>query len=326
MRKCMQEIIVFLMMCCLSGCASFKHDMYDFMITQMLAKAKLKPGTVQIPGQALAYLERTGAGETILLIHGFGANKELWSQFIQKIPTDYRVIALDLPGHGDNIKNLDRTYTTEFMTTSVSQAVEALKLERFHIAGFSMGGYIAADYASRNPQKVITLCLMDNTGFHSISPQPSDLQVALEKGRNPLIPTSKAEFSEFVTYCFYKKPFLPWPIESVMEETIIEASDFRKKMFDELELFSKKDDLRSLLPRLDMPVLVIWGDHDRILHVSATEIIKPFLPNAEIVILKDCGHMPIIEKSQETAEYYTDFLNRQKGEEQSWSPAWLSAH
>ena len=308
MRKKLLFITVLLLVSLSSGCASFKHGIYDFMISADRSKSGLKQGLVQIPGQTMAYLERPGTGETIVLIHGFGANKDNWIRFTRNIPAEYRVIAFDMPGHGDNAKAEDKTYSIDYLTESLGQAVDALKLGRFHIAGNSMGGYISILYTARNPQRVMSMLLLDNAGLQTVSPQPSDLQIAVAKGLSPRTPASEEDFTELMKYAFHKEPFIPWPITSVLAERAVESSVFTKKMW--IDLNTHDIDLLPLLPTLKLPILVIWGDHDRILHVSTTEILKRFLPDAEIIIMKECGHMPMLERPEETARHYLSFLNK----------------
>jgi len=310
MKKIFQIAVVLLLLTLMAGCASFKAGMYNYAISGARSKAGLNPGFVNIDGQTLAYLERPGSGETIVLIHGFGANKDNWIRFVRYLPPEYRVIAFDMSGHGDSSKLNDKTYSIDFMTSSFAQAANALGLSKFHIAGSSMGGKIALLYTAQNPQRVVSMCLLDTGGLSAVSPQPSDLQLAVAKGQSPLTPTSKKEFSELMKYAFYKEPFIPWPITSVMAEKAVEASAFNQKIWRDIN--AHPTDIVPLLPGLQLPVLVIWGDKDRILHVSTTEVLKRSLPDAETIIMKDCGHVPMLERPQETAEYYAAFLNRHK--------------
>lgn len=289
------------------GCASFKHGMYDCMISAERSRAGFTTGHVRIREQTMAYLERPGSGETIVLIHGFGADKDNWPRFTRHIPEEYRVIAFDMPGHGDNDRPGDRTYSIDYYVSCLEQAVDALGIEPFHIAGNSMGGYISIVYTDRNPGRVRSMCLIDNAGLHAVSPQPSDLQLAMERGLSPLTPSSGEEFSELLEYAFYRKPFIPWPITSVLAERAVETGAFKRKIW--ADLHGQDIDLVPVLPRLGLPVLVIWGDKDRILHVSTTELLKQGLPNAEIIIMKDCGHMPMLERPEETARHYVTFLS-----------------
>jgi abhydrolase domain-containing protein 6 len=313
MKKVFNLLVAVFLVCQVSSCTSFKHGMYDFMINADRSRSQLEPGTVHIDGQTIAYLERPGSENTIVLIHGFGANKDNWVRFVRHIPAQYRVLAFDMPGHGDSSKLEDKTYTIDFMTDSLDQAVNALGLTRFHIAGNSMGGYISMLYTARNPDKVITMNLIDAAGLISETPQPSDLQLAIERGESPLTPETKEEFNELLGYAFHETPFIPWPITSVLAERAVASSAFTKKMWKDFHAYST--DIVPLLPQLDLPALVLWGDKDRILHVSTTEVLERSLPSVETVIMKDCGHMPMLERPKETAGYYVSFLSRHKNPE-----------
>ena len=310
MKKVFHLLLAVYLVCLASSCTTLKQDMYDFMINADRSRSHLEPGTVHIDGQAIAYLERPGSGEIIVLIHGFGANKDNWVRFVRHIPAQYRVLAFDMPGHGDSSKSNDKTYTIDFMADSLHQAVNTLGLERFHIAGNSMGGYISMLYTARYPDKIITMNLIDAAGLIAETPQPSDLQLALERGDSPLTPETKEEFNELLGYAFHEKPFIPWPITSVLAERAVASSAFTKKMWKDFHTHST--DIVTVLPQLDLPVLVIWGDKDRILHVSTTEVLGRCLPNVETIIMKDCGHMPMLERPKETAGYYVSFLSRHK--------------
>jgi abhydrolase domain-containing protein 6 len=310
MKNIVRTIVVLLIACLVVGCTSFKQGMFDFMISADRSRSELKPGIVQIQGQTMAYLERAGKGETIVLIHGYTANKDNWTRFVRYIPKEYRVIAFDMPGHGDNDKSVDKTYSIDYMVSNLDQAVNSLGIQKFHLAGSSMGGWISIFYATQYPQKVISVCVLDNAGLMNVSPQPSDLQLEVSKGHNPFIITSRDNFDEFLKYAFYKQPFYPWPIVSVLSDRAIASNDFYQKVGN--EFLNQSTDIYPLLAGINTPVLVIWGDKDRILHVSTTEVLKKSLPNSEIVIMKDCGHLPMMERPEETAGYYVSFLSKHK--------------
>ncbi|HPJ92944.1 MAG TPA: alpha/beta hydrolase [Deltaproteobacteria bacterium] len=310
MKKVFRLLLTAFLVCLASSCTTFKQGMYDFMINADRSRSHLETGTVTIDGQTIAYLERPGSGEVIVLVHGFGANKDNWVRFVRYIPAPYRVLAFDMPGHGDSSKLKDKTYSIDFMADSLHEAVTTLELERFHIAGNSMGGYISMLYTARNPDQVITMNLIDAAGLISETPQPSDLQLALERGESPLTPETNEEFIELLGYAFHEKPFIPWPITSVLAERAVASSAFTKKMWKDFH--TNSTDIVPVLPKLDLPVLVIWGDKDRILHVSTTEVLGRCLPDVETIIMKDCGHMPMLERPKETAGHYVSFLSRNK--------------
>jgi abhydrolase domain-containing protein 6 len=295
-----------------AGCSpSAQRSIYERLVSMDRAASHLTPRAVDVGNLTMTYLERPGSGDTLVLVHGFSGEKDNWTRFVRYLPKEYRVIAIDMPGHGDSDKPANATYTAEFFTEYLSRAVDALKLGKFHLAGNSMGGYISILYASRNPGRVIDLCLIDNAGIFKEAPKQSDLMIAMAHGKSPLTPTTEADFDVLLDYAFYKKPFMPWPVKNVLRRKALESGPFVKKMFKDFN--SDLVDPVPLLPGLRMPVLVIWGDHDRILHVSTTEVLDKGLPDKEIVIMKNCGHVPMLERPKETAGYYASFLGRHKG-------------
>ncbi len=310
MKSVTRAVLLFLIAGFMFGCTSFKHGMYDFMISADRSRSDLKPGTVRIQDQNMTYLERPGKGETIVLIHGYTGNKDHWTRFVRYIPEDYRVLSFDMPGHGDNEQSFEKTYTTDYMASCLDQALDALGITEFHIAGSSMGGWISVVYAARYPQKVVTVGLFDNAGLMDVAPQQSDLHKEADKGNNPFAIESRQDFEELFGYAFYKQPFYPWPIVSVLSDRAIASNDFYMKVGE--DFLTRSTDIYPLLPGLDVPVLVVWGDKDRILHVSTTEVLKKSLPDSEVIIMKDCGHMPMMERPEESAGYYVDFLSRHR--------------
>ena len=74
------------------------------------------------------------------------------------------------------------------------------------------------------------------------------------------------------------------------------------------DIWETRQDVTDLLPGLHMPVFVIWGDHDRIIHVSSVEVYQRYLPQSETVILEECGHAPMLERPLDSAMAYSRFL------------------
>lgn len=313
MKKVTYVLFSLLLLTFLSSCASVQESMFNAGISAERLLSGMDEAFVTVQGQKIAYLERQGSGETIVLLHGFGANKDNWIRFTRSLPKEYRVIAFDLPGHGDTSKENDKTYTIDFITQGFADAADAIKLDRFHLAGNSMGGWVGILYTNRNPERIITLGLFDTAGINS--PEPSDLVKAIEKGRNILIPTSEDAFKELMGYAFYKEPFIPWPAPSVLARKSVADAPFKQKMWTDIR--STYKDVANILPDLRLPVLILWGDRDRITHVSSVQVLERYLPNTKTVIMPDCGHMPMLERPKEAAMNYVSFL---KEHEKTSSP------
>jgi abhydrolase domain-containing protein 6 len=312
MNRTLRGLLIFIVIFFVGGCASVQQSLFEISMSAERSISDMDLKKVTIDDQEISYLEREGEGETIVLLHGFAADKDNWVRFTRQMPKEYRILAIDMPGHGDNSRDFDRTYDIEYIAHGFAKTVEKLNLKRFHLAGNSMGGYVSKIYAVENPERVITLGLFDSAGL--LSPQPSDFQLALEKGDNPLIVNSRDDFDRLMQFVFYKEPFLPWPMRSVVAHKYMSRGRFNQKMWN--DIWGHREEALDLLPRLHLPVFIIWGDSDRILHVSTVEVYQEHIPHAETVILKNCGHSPMLERPAETADFYVKFLdkNGSKGE------------
>ncbi len=111
---------------------------------------------VQVDDHQIAYLEG-GKGQTILLLHGFAGNKYLWTRFARYLTDDYHVVIPDIAGFGESSQIPKETYDAKTQVKRIDRFIRALKIERFHLAGNSMGGLLAAMYGATFPEKVITL-------------------------------------------------------------------------------------------------------------------------------------------------------------------------
>jgi pimeloyl-ACP methyl ester carboxylesterase len=267
--------------------------------------------TVQVDEQTFAYLEREGEGETIVFLHGFTADKDNWIRFVRHMPKEYRILAIDMPGHGDSIRDMDQTYKVEYFTSRVTRTIEALGLERIHLVGSSFGGLVSTHYGLDNPDKVITLGLFDSLGISS--PTPSELQHLLDEEDNPFFVTSRADYDRLMDLCFYEQPYLPWPARSVFARKYIQRRGLYQKMWNDLRRSYPPRDMRDRLPEVKMPTFLLWGNEDRLLHVSCVEVYKRYLPDVHVVIMQNCGHLPMIERPKEAAGHYVRFLRQVSG-------------
>ncbi len=294
----------------LNGCAGFKQSLFEGGISMERWRSSLVEKQIRVDDLNVSYLERAGSGETIVLLHGFSGNKDLWVRFARWLPREYRVIAIDLPGHGSTTRDATKTHSIQHITRGFAQTVDALGLGSFHLAGNSMGGYVSILYSAAHPDRTLTLCLVDSAGIFA-SPEPSDREVALAHGINPLVPKTMDEFDSMLGYAFHRQPFLPWPARSVTGAEYLERSSFNGKMWDDIN--ANRVNAADSLKDIRMPVLLMWGDKDRIIHVSTLGVFQQGLPQAETVVFKDCGHMPMLETPRESARAYASFLEKNRG-------------
>ncbi len=271
---------------------------------------------VQVDDHRIVYLEG-GKGEAILLLHGFGGDKYLWMRFARYLTDLYRVAIPDLPGFGESSQIPTATYDADSQVKRIDRFVRALDIERFHLAGNSMGGLLAALYAAAYPEKVITLSLLAPAGVES--PRPSELVLLLRKGINPLIAGSPAEYDRLLGLCFVKPPFVPAEFKKMLAADAVSHRGFNEKIWNDMRLhrgrdgsFSPESHLEPYLPKLLAPVLVLWGDSDRVLDAGGAAVLEKKLRTARVVVMKETGHMPMLEKPRETAAAVVAFLGENR--------------
>ena len=248
------------------------------------------------------------SAQTILMVHGFAANKDNWLRFARYLSQDYRVIALDLPGFGASDKPAG-SYDVGTQTERLASVIDALGIEQLHLIGNSMGGHISALYAARYPHRTLSLALLDNAGI--ASPHPSELMQRLQRGEpNPLVVKSPEDFQRLLDFIFVQPPYLTESLKRYFAEQAIANSAHYDQVF--VHLIERYIPLEPELPKIQAPTLIIWGAEDRALHVSSIEVMQPLLRKPSVTIMADTGHAPMIERPQETAEHYRAFLQAQQ--------------
>jgi len=262
--------------------------------------------TVVIGDETWHYLEGGPKdAEVVLLLHGFGGDKDNWTRFSKFLTDGYRVIVPDLPGFGQSTRHPDWDYSLPPQRSRVNGFAQALGLERVHVVGHSMGGHLAALYTYAYPEQVLSMALFNNAGVDA--PDESDMQRALANGDNPLIVESLEDFDGLLAFASYKQPFIPWPLKGVLAQKALDNATFNESIFSAL-MNDHASTLEPVLADIEAPALLLWGEFDRILDVSSVDVMSPLLPQSEVVIMKYTGHLPMLERPAETAEHYLRFL------------------
>ena len=286
--------------------ATFPEDATRISFTLERNRSGLELQSVVVDGETWHYLEGGAPGAPVLLLlHGFGGDKDNWTRFSRTLVEDYRVIAPDLPGFGDSARHADWDYSLTAQRDRLDRFIAALELGPLHLGGNSMGGQLAVIYTHAYPEQVRSVLLLNNGGIDA--PERSEMWHAINRGENPLVVNSPEDFDQLLAFVTYEPPFLPWPAKSVLAERTFRNAAFNSYIFTALR-DERYVPLEPLLGDIRQPVLVIWGEHDRVLDVSSVDVMKPLLPQAKFVVMPKTGHIPMIERPTETAAYCLEFL------------------
>ena len=252
-------------------------------------------------GKEIVYT-MSGKGKVVVLLHGYLESKKVWSSFAQKLSENFTVICVDLPGHGSSGTYGD-IHTMDFMASVVKALIDSLDIRKVFMTGHSLGGYVTLAFLEMFSEALSGYCL-----FHS-QPFP-DQQAAIEKRKREIELVKAGK----------KNLMYPENVEKMFASSNLEK--FRAALQRSKEIASEippegiiamlngmmaRPSRLSNLEEGRVPMLWILGADDK--YISADIVEKMNLPsNAEVVFLKDSGHLGFIEEEEESLNALTDFM------------------
>jgi len=254
-----------------------------------------------------------GAGPTLVLLHGVMASLHTWDGWVEQLKSSYRIIRMDLPGFGlsDHMVEDDH-YTPEFSVALLDKVREAFGIERFSIAGNSLGGFIAWYYATRHPERVEKLILVDPIAYPQKLP-PVMSFVALpgigEIARY-VAPRSLVEANVRQVYGDAKL-IQQATIDRYYELMMHGENRFAMvKTFRKIREMSRDVSISKEIGKVRAPTLLMWGSKDRWVPPSLIKLWKRDLKHVEVKVYPGAGHIPMEELPLETARDAHAFLSR----------------
>lgn len=251
------------------------------------------------------HVTEEGAGPPLLLLHGLGANADMMEPEITGLARSFRVIAPDLRGHGHSER--PAAYTLHDHVLDMLALLDALGLERVDVMGASMGSYIAQALAISAPERVSSLVLVVTKagGTTSSTARYLSEHAGEIRGMTP----------EQVRLWLGNRMFAPQTPEDVKQAfAAFMAEQERTGMTlnpQQLEAANKAMegfDFRSDLPDLNLPTLVISGQHDILNPPEAGEEVARLIPNARFEVLEDSGHLATLEETSRFLALVEPFL------------------
>jgi pimeloyl-ACP methyl ester carboxylesterase len=253
---------------------------------------------VSIDGHRIHYyVNGPAGGSPIVLVHGLGGRSEDWirlSPYLQK--SGYRVYTPDLLGFGQSEEPVDATYSIQDQADLVVGFFDAMGLAKADLGGWSMGGWIAQRVAVDHPERVSRLILMDSAG----------LTMAPDWDTRLFTPTTPAELRQLNALLTPNPPALPSFVAKDMLRTSANYSWVVKRAL--ASMMTAKDVTDEDLPSLKMPVLILWGELDRITPLSEGWAMHGLIPQSDMVVASGCGHLAPLSCSSAFGNEITRFL------------------
>lgn len=249
--------------------------------------------------------------QPIVLIHGTSDSLLTWDAITPYLENDYRLISLDLPGHGFSSVHPQADYSRSAMVESVKLLMDYLKVDSASLIGNSLGGGIAWRAALSHPERVSSLVLLDPSGAPHKAISKSNLGFRI----------MRSSIGRF----FAKKVTPRALVERSLLDTVVDGKIVHEKMIDrywellrlpgnrqaltELALAKRDQSAWDDIASLNQPSLIIWGEQDQLIPVSSGTLFDDALPNSKLIVYPQIGHLPMIEAPQTTANDISQFLN-----------------
>jgi len=250
-----------------------------------------------------------GQGPVIVLVHGQSANFTAWEYAARLLAADHRVINIDLPGHGLTGPDPATHYSLQGLAASLDALVTTLGVDHFALAGNSLGGGVAEEYALAHPQKLTALVLVDPLGAPMLGPIPVAFALQTIPVVGPLVHW-----------------FTPqWMVRPVLATTFGDPSrltDAQSEAFYELLLRAGNRDaqymtllgaMEATLPArisaITTPTLLLWGDRDTWISPARAAWFADHVPGIGVRMLAGLGHQPMMEDPQTVVAAMEAFLH-----------------
>ncbi len=252
------------------------------------------------------HYEEQGEGEPLILINGLAFPMDLWFAQIRELSKDFRVIALDNRGIGLTDKP-DEEYSIALMASDTVGLLKALGIAKAHVAGLSMGGFIAQEIALSYPDVVDRLVLvatgMGGPRCLELGKPFWDQVTAAIKGKSP-------EQVYRIDMTMMTAPGFARKYPDIFEQSIA----MRMKHLQPFYAFKRQlaassvFDSNNRAQNISCPVLIILGKDDPLFPIPLAQDFRQQLPGAEMIIYEDCGHAIPLEKAEELSRDIREFL------------------
>ncbi len=279
----------------------------DKSLAELAPKYAATPSKfMSLNGMNIHYRDQ-GEGAVIVLIHGTGASLHTWEDWTQDLIRDYRVIRLDLPAYGLTGQDPQKRYSAKDYVDLLDAFLTELNVDKFNLAGNSLGGLVSWLYASYHPDKIEKLVLLNPSGFPF-----KETPMVIKLAKTPII----NNFIRYVT----PRSFIEKNIREVYyDETLIKEATIDR--YHDLTQYSgnreafidrayiEREDYTKRLGLVKSTTLILWGENDEWIPVSDALKFESALPNASVIIMPKTGHVPMEEKPKESVSIVKDFLN-----------------
>ncbi|MCS6989904.1 MAG: alpha/beta hydrolase [Chloroherpetonaceae bacterium] len=269
---------------------------------------------ITLSGYRHRYIDEGGGSRVIFLAHGFSSSLDIFYRVVPLFAERYRVLALDLLAFGKSDKPTNIRYSLELYAKLIKEFLEktCAQGDAIYGVGHSMGAKYLVAMSVYHPNFFSKLVLSNSDGFLYL---PPFIMMASSFLLKPILYrlVSTPAFVRKTMRSVYHDPshvteeHLRRNIEMVRSRENFEAMMSLNRDFKHLDLQRMK--IRSRLKEMKTPTLVIWGANDKFIPVKYANVVQREIPNSRLVLIPECGHVPMVEKPREFFEAVDNFIN-----------------
>ena len=246
----------------------------------------------------------TGKGRVVVLLHGFLGAKEIWKESIRNLSNSYRVIAIDLPGHGAT-PCIGYAHSMEMMARCVKSVLDQLRLKKYVLVGHSMGGYVALAFADIYPDHLKGLCLYHSTAYADSTERKGDRLRAIEA-----VKANRNLYTKNTIRNLFAAKNLKYLKEEVQFANSIARRTSRQGIIAALYGMRDRPGRDLILGLVQYPILMVIGEHDNVLPAEQLLEQAENIKNKTVLYLEHDGHFGFLESSRASHKALRKFLRK----------------
>jgi len=243
-------------------------------------------------------------GNVIFLLHGYLESSEIWDEFAPEFIDEFYIVCVDLPGHGDS-ETLFETQTMGTMAYTVKEVADFLKIDKFHLVGHSMGGYVTMAFRDKFPDRLNSYVLFHSNCFADTPEKrikrDRDIELVRQGKKEMLV-------NEHILKSF-TEPNLKKMSDNVDKATKIGLKTRDDGIISALKGMKMRADRSLLLIAGGIPLMLIAGRKDNYIPLEIARKMNSMAKNSTLLILDKSGHMGFIEEKEKSVKELKSFFN-----------------
>lgn len=265
---------------------------------------------MELDGMNVHYRINGDTGETVVLLHGTASSLHTWEAWTDELSKYYRVVSFDMPGFGITGPEPNGVYTRERYLKFLGDVLDRLEIDSCYMAGNSFGGYMTWSYAARNPERVKKIAILNSSGYpRGDQPTPISFRMQKQEWLRPFIThiTPKFLVEKSVKVVYYDD-------SKITDELVQRYMNLLLREGNRSGLMGKTQqityDFTDEIKQVKCPTLIMWGDQDALVNVEAAYRFDEDIPNSELLIYENMGHVPMEEIPERSVNDFIAFLRK----------------